>query len=82
MAGLLIGISRVRCGSAHPSLSRCISRTSVPSCNAKAECCIKTLKIEAVYLMGYETFADVTADLPRALNTSTTLGGSTPRSAT
>jgi len=32
--------------------------------NPKAESCIKTLKVEAVYLMDYETFADVTADLP------------------
>ena len=35
--------------------------------NPKAENCIKTLKVEAVYLMDYETFADVTADLPPAL---------------
>ena len=33
----------------------------------KAESCIKTLKVEAVYLMDYETFADVTADLPRCI---------------
>lgn len=33
--------------------------------NPKAESCIKTLKVEAVYLMDYETFADVTVDLPR-----------------
>lgn len=26
---------------------------------------MKTLKVEAVYLMAYETFKDVTADLPR-----------------
>ena len=26
---------------------------------------MKTLTIEAVYLMAYETFEDVTADLPR-----------------
>ena len=26
---------------------------------------MKTLKVEAVYLMAYETFEDVTADLPR-----------------
>ena len=26
---------------------------------------MKTLKVEAVYLMDYETFEDVTADLPR-----------------
>ena len=30
-----------------------------------AESFMKTLKVEAVYLMEYETFDDVTADLPR-----------------
>ena len=33
--------------------------------NPKAESCIKTLKVEVVYLMDYDTFADVIADLPR-----------------
>ena len=33
--------------------------------NAKAESFMKTLKVEAVYLAAYETFEDVTADLPR-----------------
>src|SRR5437016_7556726 len=36
-----------------------------PYDNAKAESFMKTLKVEAVYLMAYETFEDVTADLPR-----------------
>src|ERR1700736_5098614 len=31
--------------------------------NAKAESFMKTLKVEAVYLMAYETFEDVTAPL-------------------
>src|SRR5580658_9105254 len=35
------------------------------SINAKAESFMKTLKVEAVYLMAYETFEDVAADLPR-----------------
>jgi hypothetical protein len=36
-----------------------------PCYNPKAENCIKTLTVEAVYVMDYETFADATADLPR-----------------
>jgi putative transposase len=36
-----------------------------PYDNAKAESFMKTLKVEAVYLVTYETFEDVTADLPR-----------------
>jgi hypothetical protein len=40
-----------------------LARTGIHS--DKAESWINTLKVEAVYLMDYETFADVTADLPR-----------------
>src|SRR4249919_3298215 len=35
-----------------------------PSHNAKAESFIKTLKVEAVYPMAYETFADVAENFP------------------
>jgi putative transposase len=41
------------------------SRRGNPYDNAKAESFMKTLKVEAVFLMDYETFEDVTADLPR-----------------
>ena len=36
--------------------------------NAKAESFMKTLEIEAVYHMEYETFADVAGDLPRFID--------------
>jgi putative transposase len=36
-----------------------------PYDNAKAESFMKTLKVEEVYLMAYETFEDVAASLPR-----------------
>jgi putative transposase len=42
-----------------------MSRRANPYDNAKAESFMKTLKVEAVYPMAYETFADVVADLPR-----------------
>ena len=41
-----------------------MSRRGNPYDNAKAESFMKTLKVEAVYLAAYETFEDVTADLP------------------
>lgn len=38
-----------------------------PYDNAKAESFMKTLKVEAVYPMAFETFADVTKNLPHFL---------------
>jgi putative transposase len=42
-----------------------MGRRGNPYDNAKAESFMKTLKVEAVYLMAYETLDDVAADLPR-----------------
>ena len=49
-----------------------MSRRGNPYDNAKAESLIKTLKVESVYLMAYEDFDEVCADLPRYIDTYNT----------
>ena len=42
-----------------------MGRRGNPSDNAKAESFMKTMKVEEVYPMAYETFADAVENLPR-----------------
>ena len=45
-----------------------MGRRGNPYDNAKAESFMKTLKVEEIYLMEYDTFEDVTASLPRFID--------------
>lgn len=50
------------------SLAGSMGRRGNPYDNAKAESFMKTLKVEAVYPMAYESFADVAENLPRFID--------------
>ena len=45
-----------------------MGRRGNPYDNAKAESFMKTLKVEGVYPMAFETFADVAVELPRFID--------------
>ena len=64
---------RITAGLAKHGLKGLMGRRGNPYDDAKAESFMKTLKVEAVYLMAYETFEDVSS------TRFTTPADSTPR---
>jgi putative transposase len=60
--------ARYRKKLADHDLKGSMGRRGNPYDNAKAESFLKTLKVEAVYRMEYETFGDVADDLPRFID--------------
>jgi putative transposase len=61
---IAICVGRLSALLAEHGLVGSMGRRGNPYDNAKAESFMKTLKVQAAYLMAYETFEDVTADLP------------------
>jgi putative transposase len=53
---------------AEHDLAGSMGRRGNPYDNAKAESFMKTMKVEAVYPMAYETFTDVAEDLPHFID--------------
>jgi hypothetical protein len=62
------GIAGAELWNSEPTKRALGGRCGNPYDNAKAESFMKTLNVEAVYLMDYHIFEDVAADLPRFID--------------